>query len=148
MITKTNLDHIKEKTNECAALAGRIMKWIEDGDGDGTELAADLWRAIGFERDGKAVIDGLSWSISFHNFEGYEAGIKLIYNECVKESIDSLPEWVRVGMRANYTTMLATVYGVDECEINKDVDTLRSADKMLEMCINVAGDARDHGANR
>ena len=66
MIDKTNLDHIKEKTNECAAKAAEMLTWIETGDGDGNGLADELWSIIGFDRDGHYVHSSLLWSLNKH----------------------------------------------------------------------------------
>lgn len=152
MIAKKNIEHIKEKMNECAAKAAEMLTWIETGDGDGNELADELWNIIGFDRDGHYVHDSLLWSLNKYrdgSTSGYENGIWLIYNACVEDNRnDPLPKWVKDGMRENYTDMLSTVYGVERSEIDADVNVISAGERMLHYATDVACDARNHGVER
>lgn len=140
MIAKKNIERIKEKTNECVAKSIPVNDWLNTGEGDGKTITDELWQALGFDHDGTIKPSGLNWLLDLRDVEGYEAGVKLIYEECCGHSL--LPEWVRDGMRANYTNMLATVYGTDKTAIDADINAIKVGYEALDMCVRIGGMAR------
>ena len=77
-----------------------------------------------------------------YEFDTDKNAMQLIYDECFERHSSVLPEWVRDGMRANYTNMLATVYDIDKSAIDADIDTLKTGYEALDMCANIGGMAR------